>query len=215
MIVHVLACDYDGTIADGGRVTEETAAVLARVRESGRKLFLVTGRMLDDLKSVCPDVDKMFDLVVAENGGLLYVPERREVRRLGDAPEPALVEALQRRGVPFDVGACIIATLAMYSEGALAAIREAGVERSLVFNKGSLMLLPGGVTKGTGLAVALDVSHLSPRNLAGVGDAENDHAFLSMCECAAAVADAIPALSERADIVTSAPGHLGAIEFIE
>src|SRR5262249_21878129 len=43
VIVHVLACDYDGTIADDGRVTRDTAAVLARVRESGRKLFLVTG----------------------------------------------------------------------------------------------------------------------------------------------------------------------------
>ncbi|HEV8142601.1 MAG TPA: HAD hydrolase family protein [Methylomirabilota bacterium] len=215
MIVHVLACDYDGTIADDGRVTRETAAVLARVRESGRKLFLVTGRMLDDLKTVCPDVDKMFDLVVAENGGLLYVPERRETRRLGDAPEPALGEALQRRGVPFDIGNSILATTAAYSEAALAAIRETGVERSLVFNKGSLMLLPGGVTKGTGLAVALDTAHLSPRNLAGIGDAENDHAFLSMCECAAAVADAVPALRERADLVTAGPGHHGAIEFIE
>ena len=215
MIVHVLACDYDGTIADGGRVTPETAAVLARVRESGRKLFLVTGRMLDDLKSVCPDVDRMFDLVVAENGGLLYVPERREVRRLGDAPEPALLDALQRRGVPVDVGASIVATTAEYSEAALSAIRETGVERSLVFNKGSLMLLPGGVTKGTGLTVALDVSQLSARNLAGVGDAENDHAFLSMCECAAAVADAVPALKERADVVSEAPGARGSVEFVE
>ena len=215
MIVHVLACDYDGTIADDGHVVEATAAVLARVRESGRKLFLVTGRMLDDLKSVCPDVDRMFDLVVAENGGLLYVPERREVRRLGDAPEAALVEALQRRGVPFDVGTSILATSVAYSEAALAAIRETGVERSLVFNKGALMLLPGGVTKGTGLGVALDLTHLSPRNLAGIGDAENDHAFLSMCECAAAVADAVPALRDRADLVTSGPGHQGSIEFIE
>ena len=215
MIVHVLACDYDGTIADDGRVTQDTAAMLARVRESGRKLFLVTGRMLDDLKRVCPDVDRMFDLVVAENGGLLYIPERREARRLGDAPEPALVEALQRRGVPFDVGSAILATSAAHSEAALAAIRETGVERSLVFNKGALMLLPGGVTKGTGLATALDSAHLSPRNLAGVGDAENDHAFLSMCECAAAVADSVPALCERADIVTAAPGHHGAVEFIE
>ena len=64
MIVHVLACDYDGTIADDGRVSRDTAAMLARVRESGRKLFLVTGRMLGDLEAVCPDVDKMFDLVV-------------------------------------------------------------------------------------------------------------------------------------------------------
>src|SRR5919204_6911451 len=103
MIVHVLACDYDGTIADEGRLTPETAAVLARVRESGRKLFLVTGRMLDELKTVCPDVDHIFDVVVAENGGLLYIPERREVRRLGDAPELALIESLQRRGVPIDI----------------------------------------------------------------------------------------------------------------
>ena len=215
MILHVLACDYDGTIADHGVLTPETAAVLGRVRDSGRKLFLVTGRMLDDLKRTCPDVDRLFDLVVAENGGLLYVPERREVRRLGDAPEPALVEALQRRGVPLDVGASILATTADFSEAALAAIRETGVERSLVFNKGSLMLLPGGVTKGTGLTAALDATQLSAHNLAGIGDAENDHAFLSMCECAAAVADAVPALRERADIVTAAPGAAGAREFIE
>jgi hydroxymethylpyrimidine pyrophosphatase-like HAD family hydrolase len=215
MILHVLACDYDGTIADEGRLTPDTLAMLARVRESGRKLFLVTGRMLGDLKTVCPDVDRIFDLVVAENGGLLYVPERREVRLLGDAPEPALIEALQRRGVPIDIGGTILATTAAYSEAALAAIRETGVERSLVFNKGALMLLPGGVTKGTGLTAALDATQLSAHNLAGIGDAENDHAFLSMCECSCAVADAIPALRARADVVMSAPGHLGAIEFIE
>jgi hydroxymethylpyrimidine pyrophosphatase-like HAD family hydrolase len=215
MIVHALACDYDGTIADDGRLAPETAAVLARVRESGRRLFLVTGRMLDDLKSVCPDADRIFDLIVAENGGLLYVPDRREVRRLGDAPEPALVEALQRRGVPFDVGAAILATTAAYSDAALAAIRETGVERTLVFNKGALMLLPGGVTKGTGLTAALDLAQLSARNLAGIGDAENDHAFLSMCECAAAVADAVPALRERADVVTAATGAAGSREFAE
>src|ERR1051325_5810620 len=212
MIVHVLACDYDGSIADDGRLAPETAAVLARVRESGRRLFLVTGRMLEELKTVCPDVDRIFDVVVAENGGLLYVPERREIRRLGDAPEPALIEALQRRGVPFDAGASILATTAAYSDAALAAIRETGVERSLVFNKGALMLLPGGVTKGTGLTAALDLTQLSPRNLAGVGDAENDHAFLSMCECAAAVADAVPALRERADVVARAPGAAGRSE---
>jgi len=215
MIVHVLACDYDGTIADEGRLAPDTLAVLARVRESGRKLFLVTGRMLDDLQRVCPDLDRIFDLVVAENGGLLYVPGRRELRRLGDAPELALVESLQRRGVPIDVGSSILATTADFAEAALAAIQETGVERSLVFNKGALMLLPGGVTKGTGLAAALDATQLSVHNLAGIGDAENDHAFLAMCECAAAVGDAIAALKERADIVLPGPASRGAIQFAE
>ena len=35
-----------------------------------------------------------------------------------------------------------------------------------------------------------------------MGDAENDHAFLESCECSVAVANAIPALKEKADLVT-------------
>src|SRR5207248_3563981 len=213
--VHVLACDYDGTIADGGRCSPEMAQALARVRESGRKVLLVTGRMLPDLRSVCADIDRMFDAVVAENGALLYFPETREARTLGDAPESALVEELRRRGVPFELVSSIIATTEGYAKAALDAIRETGVERTLVFNKGALMLLPGGVTKGTGLDAALTVLALSPRNMVGVGDAENDHAFLAMSECAVAVADAVPALRERADYVTRAPAARGVVEFIE
>ena len=104
MIVHVLAVDYDGTIAEDGRVAVTTEAALQRVRASGRKLLLVTGRLLPDLRQVCPGVDMMFDAVVAENGALVYFPGRREVRTLGAAPEPELLEELQRAmesGRPF------------------------------------------------------------------------------------------------------------------
>jgi len=215
VIIHALAVDYDGTIAEDGQVDATTKAALTCVRESGRRLLLVTGRRLPDLHTVCPDVDRMFDAVVAENGALLYVPARREVRTLGDPPETALVEALRRNHVRFDLGSAIVATDEQYAEAALAAIRETGVERTLVFNKGALMLLPGGVTKGTGLLAALSMLELSPHNLAGIGDAENDHAFLALCECAAAVADAVAALRERADYVTRGAGPAGVVEFIE
>ncbi|MBI2216301.1 MAG: HAD-IIB family hydrolase [Candidatus Rokubacteria bacterium] len=215
MIVHVLACDYDGTIADRGRLAPDTAAALRRVRESGRKVMLVTGRMLPDLRHVCPEVDALFDAVVAENGAVLYVPDRREVKILGDAPEPRLVEALQRRQVPFDLGSAIVATTGPFADAALDAIRETGVERTLVFNKGALMLLPGGVTKGTGLDAALARMELSAHNVVAVGDAENDHAFLNLCEFAVAVADAVPALAERADFVTPGPASRGVIELID
>lgn len=213
--VHVLASDYDSTIAEDGRVSVDTARALARVRESGRKVLLVTGRMLPDLKSVCPEADRMFDAIVAENGAVVYFPERREVKTIGDAPEPALVDALRRRGVPIDLGSSIIATVEPHSTAALAAIRDTGVERTLVFNKGAVMLLPGGVTKGTGLEAALAAMDLSPHNMVGIGDGENDHAFLSLSECAVAVADAVPALRERADYVTRAPSGRGVVEFIE
>ena len=215
MIVHVFACDYDGTIAAHGAVDEATAQALSRVRESGRKLLLVTGRMLPDLRSVCPNIDRMFDAVVAENGAVLYFPGSRETKVLGDPPEDALVDALRQRRVPFDVGASILATDEPFAEAALAAIRQTGVERTLVFNKGALMLLPGGVTKGTGLEAALATMELSAHNTVCIGDAENDHVFLAMAECGVAVANAIPALKERADHVTRAPDGAGVIEFID
>jgi hypothetical protein len=215
MIIQVLAVDYDGTIAEDGQVTATTAAALQRVRASGRKLVLVTGRLLPDLQRVCPAVDRMFDAVVAENGALVSFPARREVHTLGAVPEPTLLDSLRRHGVRFELGTSIIATLAGFADAARAAIRETGVERTLVFNKGSLMLLPGGVTKSTGLAGALTAFDLSPHNLIGIGDAENDHAFLAMCEGAVAVADAVAPLRERADYVTRGGAGTGVVEFIE
>src|SRR5262245_27141236 len=105
-----LCCDYDGTIATDGRVDPATLRALERLRASGRKLVLVTGRELDELLTVCPRID-LFDRVVAENGALLYRPGTREEQLLGEAPEARFVEALVARGVgPISVGRSIVAT---------------------------------------------------------------------------------------------------------
>ena len=71
MRFRVVAADYDGTLANDGRVAKNTLETLACVQESGRKLVLVTGRELESLQSVFPELG-LFDLVVAENGALLY-----------------------------------------------------------------------------------------------------------------------------------------------
>ena len=90
-----LCCDYDGTIAHHGRVDEPTLAALERLRESGRKLVLVTGRELDELQTVFPHLD-LFERVVAENGALIYRPATREERLLGEAPPQTFVDKLHR-----------------------------------------------------------------------------------------------------------------------
>ena len=82
---HALACDYDGTIAWDGRVDERTIEALQQVRQSGRKLLLVTGRELEDLIHVFPKLE-LFDRVVAENGAVLYRPASREETSLAQAP---------------------------------------------------------------------------------------------------------------------------------
>src|SRR5260370_20717154 len=77
------------------------------------------------------------------------------------------------------------------------------------------MVLPAGVNKATGLIVALEEMGLSPHNTVGIGDAENDHAFLGLCECSAAVANALPVVKEEVDIVTRGERGAGVTELID
>src|SRR5205085_8387769 len=84
-----------------------------------------------------------------------------------------------------------------------------------IFSKDAVMVLPAGVNKATGLTAALDEMRLSPHNVVGVGDAENDHAFLGLCECSAAVDNALPMVKERADIVLRGDHGKGVTELID
>jgi hydroxymethylpyrimidine pyrophosphatase-like HAD family hydrolase len=209
-----LACDYDGTLAHDGRVDAETVQALERLRASGRTLILVTGRELDELATVFRRLD-LFDRVVAENGALLYRPDTGEERRLAEPPPPALVAALRARGVPLSVGRVIVATVSPHETTVLEVIRELGFELHVVFNKGSVMVLPSGTNKATGLSAALAELGLSARDTVGVGDAENDQAFLAFCGRAVAVANALPTVKERADLVTTGARGAGVVELIE
>ncbi len=68
-------------------------------------------------------------------------------------------------------------------------------------NRGELMILPAGISKGTGLLAALSELGVSPHNVLAVGDAENDLALLQVAEIGVAVANAVPSLVEHADLV--------------
>src|SRR5690606_22599407 len=132
-------------------------------------------RELDDLLCVHPELD-IFERVVAETGALLYRPATQERRRLSEPPPAALIEALRERGVePLSVGETIVATREPHSVAALDAIRELGLELQVIFNRDAVMILPASVNKATGLTAALQELKISPHNVVGVGDAENDH----------------------------------------
>jgi HAD superfamily hydrolase (TIGR01484 family) len=210
-----LATDYDGTIAKDGQVDQTTLAALERLRDSGRRLIMVTGRQLDDLLQVFPHVN-LFDWIVAENGALLYQPARQEEKLLGDRPSEDFIKLLRERGVdPLAVGRVIVATWEPHETTVVEAIRHLGLELQVIFNKGAVMVLPSGLNKAAGLNAALSELGLSPHNTIGVGDAENDHAFLDLCECSVAVANALPIVKERADFVTNGNRGAGVTELID
>lgn len=209
-----LATDYDGTIARDGAVDEPTLAALRRVRASGRRLLLVTGRELADLFATFPHCG-LFDRVVAENGALVYDPAARATRVLAPPPPPELVAALAAKGVPLSVGRAVVATVEPHEHAVLAAIRDLGLEWHVIFNKGSVMALPSGVTKATGLADVLAELGLPAAAVVGVGDAENDHAFLRSCGCAVAVANALESVKAAADVVTAGARGAGVAELVD
>lgn len=215
MFFKAVATDYDGTLAADGAVADKTLAALERLRATGRTLILVTGRELPDLRSVFGRLD-LFARVVAENGALLVRPETGEEVLLGPPPPPPFVARLrERRVTPFSVGRVIVATRVPHDEDVLAAIRDLGLDLRIVFNKGAVMVLPPGIDKASGLAVAAAQLGLSLRHVVGVGDAENDHAFLRACGCGVAVANAIDALKNVADWVTAGARGDGVAELAE
>jgi HAD superfamily hydrolase (TIGR01484 family) len=214
MFFVALATDYDGTLAKDGRVEEPVRRAIEELRRSGRKLLLVTGRDLEDLKNGFGPLD-VFDIVVAENGALLFDPASREETALGEQPSPALVERLHQLGVkPLSVGRTIIATWEPNETIVLQAIRELSLEYNIIFNKGAVMVLPSGINKASGLRVALKRLRLSPLNVVGIGDAENDQAFLGTCGCAVAVANALPAVRAKADLIVADHGA-GVVELVQ
>ncbi len=210
-----LALDYDGTLAHDSRVPDDTIQSLQRLRQSGRKLILVTGRILEDLSAVFARLD-LFDRVVAENGAVLYNPGTRETEALAPPPKQQFVDALLRREIqPLSVGKGIVATWHPHETVVLEIIRDLGLDLQVIFNKGAVMVLPSGINKKSGLTAALDSLGLSVHNVVGAGDAENDHAFLECCECAVAVANAHPAIKDTADFVTERDHGAGVSELIE
>jgi len=215
MQYRVLAADYDGTLAQDGAVDKPTVDALERLKASGRLLVLVTGRRLEELLDVFPQLN-LFESAVVENGAVLYSPATAADRRLADAPHPAFAELLRRSGVtPLVEGRVIVATTDEHRDTVLAAIEELGLELQLIFNKGAVMVLPPGVNKASGLLTALGEMGVSPENVVGVGDAENDHSFLAACGCSVAVHNALGALMEKAHLVTRSDAGEGVIELID
>lgn len=215
MYFMALATDYDGTIAHEGKVSKKTITALKQMKDSGRKLILVTGRELPDLKQVFPELG-LFDKVVAENGALLYTPASEEENLISPEPPPEFVKALKKRDVkPLSVGRSIVATWEPHQTAVLEAINELGLELKIIFNKGAVMVLPSSVNKATGLSAALEELGLSAHNVVGVGDAENDHAFMQACGLSVAVANALPAVKDTADLVTKGERGEGVEELVK
>ena len=215
MRFRVLACDFDGTIATEGVVAPATLTALERVRRSGRRLLLVTGRTGPQLEMVFGRRD-LFDRVVLENGAVLLDPSAGTERLLCAPVSSRLEPELRRRGVePLAVGRAIYAASVRHLEVIREAVRDLGLPLDIVVNRGGVVILPEGVSKFSGATAALfDIGETAAACVA-VGDAENDVPLLALAGCGVAVADALDEVKAVADLVTLRPSGEGVADLAD
>src|SRR5262249_9181449 len=146
----------------------------------------------------------LIDRIVAENGAILVNPSNGRIDIRGQAPPRDFIEALRTRGVsPLSEGRVIVATVQPHEKVVRDTIRDFGLDLHVILNNDAVMVLPAGIDKRTGLTAALSELGLTPHDVVGVGDAENDDVLFDGCACSFAVANAVPSLKAKADRVTA------------
>lgn len=211
----VIATDYDGTLATEGVVDEATLAALERYRQWGGRLLLVTGRLLDELFQVFPSYH-LFEGIVAENGAVFYQPALGIAQLLAEPLPSVFIDTLTAQGVsPISQGQIMVATWEPHGETVERTVQELALAAVVIRNKKAVMVLPKGINKASGLAVALAELGLEAAQVVGIGDAENDRSLLEASGLGVAVANALPDLKALADRVTTGDRGAGVQELID
>jgi hydroxymethylpyrimidine pyrophosphatase-like HAD family hydrolase len=211
LFFRAVALGLDGTLTDNDHLNETAMAAIKASREE-LGMILVTARTFDDLEAAFPGLWSEFDAVVTENGAVLHVGA--EARPLASPVDPSVGRTLADRGITARTGRVLLALAREDAATAVEVIADLGLDCQVVHNRGVAMILPAGVTKGTGLLAALDELGLSAHNAIAVGDAENDLALLQTTEIGVAVANAVPSLAAQADLRLESPDGAGVAELL-
>lgn len=206
------ALDLDGTLTSQGRVSGAALSAVDDARANGLLVLLVTGRIGVELEAEFPGLTEHFDGLVLENGGVAVI--RGRARPLALPVDPALADALDARGVPCRRGDVLLAVDGVHTSAVTDVITELELDCQVVHNRAAAMVLPAGVTKGTGLTAALADLNLSPHNAFAVGDAENDLSLLEAAEVGVAVGNAVRSVRHHADVVLDQADGLGVAELL-
>lgn len=209
----VLAIDFDGTIATNDVMDPAVHAALGELRRRGITVILVTGRILRDLRRVCGDLH-FLDAVVGENGAAIEFPATGYTMNLAPPPSALLLNELREAGIEHAAGNSIVEASAADGARILSILQRLELPLTLMFNRGRVMVLPQAISKATGLQQALTVLRLSAHNAMGIGDAENDHELLRVCEVGVAVNWGSEALKKAADHVLPGEGPSSVAKYL-
>ncbi len=210
----MLATDYDGTIATRGKITDNVAKALLQAKNNGFLIAIVTGRGFDDLLRICPQI-KLFDLIVAENGAILYFPSQDKIEPLASNPPIEFIAQLMHHRIPFYQNTIMATVRRRFVKKVNDLIDEFKFPIHIICHKDYGLILPLGINKAKGLEKALLHFDITKNQVIGVGDAENDLDFLDFCGFKVAVGNAEDTVKAKADWIATSDEGEGMVEFIQ
>ena len=174
---------------------------------------MVSGRKYSFMADLYGHMEGLVDSFVAENGCVGFADGCRQTicEAVG---RDGLLEALKWEGIPYDAGDVVISVHRKYLPG-VEGVLSGFPAYHVVRNVDSLMLLPHGASKATGIRWLMDVYCVEPGQMACIGDAENDIDMRGLCTLMGAVANALPEVKRESDYVCRGSFGAGVREFLE
>ncbi|BAD86490.1 hydrolase, HAD superfamily [Thermococcus kodakarensis KOD1] len=225
MTIKAISVDIDGTITYPDRRLHEKALEAIRLAESlGVPVMLVTGNTVQFGEAAAILIGTSGP-VVGEDGGALSIKEGKLRKRvyLTNMDEEWILwgelkkrypEALLSFSMPErKAGLVVLRTVPVKAVREL--IKELGLNLIAVDSGFAIHIKKPWINKGTGIEKACEYLGISPKEVAHIGDGENDLDAFGVVGYRVAVAQAPESLKEKADYVTTKPYGEGGAEAIE
>lgn len=223
MRFRALCTDYDLTLVSGNHLDAATIASLKRLKASGRRLVLVTGRTLPWVlgpNGLSEEEARLFDRIVGENGAVMYDPATDKVTMLGNPPSPRLLQRLAAAGVDeLTIGWASVHIPLRFAGRAMRIIHDLKLRLHVIAGTHHHVYVDSGIDKASGMRAALAELGLRPDQAVTMGDGHNDVAMLDRRRNGGALGIAMGNGVDRAkavaDLVTTGGPGTGVREVVD
>lgn len=212
--IRLVLSDYDRTFTDASlRVEPGLVDTILKLKRNGTLFSIVSGRKYSFMYDLYRNLEGVLDSFIAENGCVGYALGRKHFIARAEGRDEMLA-GLSSLSVPYDAGDVVVSVHRDH-EHEVDRVLSLFPQMHVVRNVDSLMILPHGVSKATGINWLMGVYSLTPAQMACIGDAENDLEMRSLCTLMGAVCNALPAVKKESDYVCRQSFGCGLKEFLE